>query len=450
MRSRSTQTCHRRDMLKAAAATVAAPWLVPSSVFGATAPSNRINIAFIGAGNQSRVDLPAMLRLDDVQVVAVCDVNRGSYGYARPEHFLGREPVRQKVDEFYAKKTGAGEYKGCDAYIDFRDVLARKNVDAVMLVVPDHWHALMTVEAAAAGKDIYCQKPMTLTVDEGHAMIDAVRKHERIFQTGSQYRSSATVRRVCELVRNGRIGDIKRVISVICGAPSGPGPGWRPMPVPEGFDYERWLGPAPLAPYHAERCLYRFRYNLDYSGGQVTNTGAHSNDIVQWALAADATGPIEFEDLGTVWPPPGHLYNTAIKSNFRARYANGIELICRTEDPGFGVRFEGSDGWVEYFSGKTSSEPASLIDSVIGPDEIHLPVSGNHYRNFIDAVKSRQDPIEPVEVGHRTASLCHLGSIAMRLGRKIPWDPQTQQCPGDEEAGAMLKRPYRQPWKLPG
>jgi predicted dehydrogenase len=361
---------------------------------------------------------------------------------------LGREPAQQRVNEFYAKKTPAGQYKGCDAYHDFRDVLARKDVDAVMLVLPDHWHALATVMAAKAGKDIYCQKPMTLTVDDGHAMIKAVRQHGRILQTGSQYRSNASVRRMCELVRNGRIGKVKRVISIVCGAPVGPAPGWQAMPVPEGFDYDMWLGPAPVAPYHAERCLYRFRFNLDYSGGQITNTGAHSNDIVQWGLGTDNTGPVEFEDTGAEWPPAGHLYNTATKTDFRARYANGVELICRTQDPGFGVRFEGTEGSILYAKGKVTSEPASLAESVIGPNEIHLPVSPNHYRNFIDSVKSRQDPIEPVEVGHRTASICHLGNIAMRLKRKIAWNPDTQQCPNDAEATAMLKRPYRGPWAL--
>ncbi len=441
-----TGSLSRRRFLGTVA--VASPWLVSSSVFGSSVPSNRVNVALIGAGNQSRVDLPNMLKLDDVQVVAVCDVNRGSHGYAQPEHFLGREPVREQVNAFYAKKSRRRQYKGCDAYLDFRDVLARRDVDAVLLVVPDHWHALMTVMAAKAGKDIYCQKPMTLTVDEGHAMIKAVRQHQRIFQAGSQYRSQAEVRGLCELVRNGRIGKVKRVLSLVPDAPSGPAPGWQPAPVPDGFDYNLWLGPAPIAPYHPDRCLYRFRFNLDYSGGQVTNTGAHSNDIVQWALGTDHTGPIEFEDLGSVWPPRGHLYNTAIKTNFRARYASGIELICRTLAPGFGVRFEGSDGSIQFMQGKTVSEPASLVTSVIAPSEVHLPVSNNHYRNFIDAVKSRQDPIEPVEIGHRTASICHLGNIAMQLKRKIVWYPEAQHCPNDPQATALLKRTYRQPWEL--
>lgn len=441
----------RRRFLKqagVAAAAVAAPSLVPSSVLAANAPSNRVHLALIGCGNQSRVDLPSVLRLDDVQVVAVCDVNRGSHGYAQPEHFLGREPARKQVDDYYAKKTASGSYRGCDAYADFREVLARQDVDAVMVVLPDHWHALVTVKACEAGKDVYCQKPLSLTVHDGQQMIQAVRKHKRILQTGSQYRSNATVRRVCELVRNGRIGKVTQVVSIINGSGAGPAPGWKPMPVPDGFDYDFWLGPAPEAPYHIDRCLYRFRFHLDYSGGQVTNTGAHSNDIVQWVLGTDRTGPVEFEDLGAEWPPKGHLYTTAMKSAFRARYANGVELICRTQDPGFGARFEGTEGWIQYTSKKIEASSEAMLKSVVGPDEIHLPVSDNHYRNFIDCVKSREEPIEPVEAGHRTASLCHLGNIAMRLGRKVRWDPEKEICINDDEASRMLRRPYRAPWSL--
>ncbi len=319
----------RRQFLQASAAAGVAPLVVSSSVFGADAPSNRLNLALIGAGNQSRVDLPAVLRFDDVQVVAICDVNKGSYGYARPEHFLGREPVRDSVNEYYAKKTGAGSYRGCDIYADFREVLARDDVDAVMVILPDHWHALVSVLACRAGKDVYCQKPMSLTVHDGQQMIKAVREHKRILQVGSQYRSNAVVRRVAELVRNGRIGKVQRAIAIVNDSGPGPGPGWQPMPVPDGFDYDSWLGPAPQAPYHIDRCLYRFRFHLDYSGGQVTNTGHHANDIVQWVLGLDGTEPVEYEDLGSVWPPAGHLYTTAMKTAFRARHANGIELICQ-------------------------------------------------------------------------------------------------------------------------
>ncbi len=262
----------RRRFVKSTVSALALPLVVPASVFGTHSPSNRINVAFIGAGNQSRVDLPQMLRHDDVQIVAVCDVNRGSHGYARPEHFLGREPVRDKVNQHYASKQRSGSYQGCDAYSDFREVLQRDDVDAVMVVLPDHWHALVTVRACEAGKDVYCQKPLSLTVHDGQMMVQAVRKHGRILQTGSQYRSNAVVRRACEIVRNGRLGKLHRATAIVNDSGTGPGPNTEPMPVPEGFDYDRWLGPAPEVPYHIDRCLYRFRFHLAYSGGQVTNT----------------------------------------------------------------------------------------------------------------------------------------------------------------------------------
>lgn len=442
----------RRDFIAAASTAFMAPTIVPSSVLSANAPSNRINIAQIGCGNQSRADLPGMLRLADTQVVAVCDVNKASDGYARKEHFLGREPAQKRVNDYYAKKTRSGQYKGCDAYNDFRDVLAREDVDAVMITLPDHWHALATVKACEAGKDVYCQKPMSLTVHDGQQMIKAVRKHNRILQTGSQYRSNKVVRRMCELVRNGRIGEVKRVVSIINGSSAGPAPGWKEMPVPAGFDYNMWLGPAPMARYHIDRCLYRFRFHLDYSGGQVTNTGAHSTDIIQWALGMDGSGPVEYEHQpGIVWPPKGHLYTTAMKTDFRARYANGIEFLCRTQDPGFGARIEGTEGWVQFSVNNMREVEASseaIKNSVIAAEEIRLPVSNNHYQNFIDSVKSRNDPIEPVEAGHSTASICHLGNIAMRLKRKLKWNPEKEEFIGDDEANQMLQRPYRGPWKI--
>ena len=438
----------RRRFLRRAIAALAAPTIVSPAVFGAAAPSNRINVALIGAGNQSRVDLPGVLRFDDVQVVAVCDVNRGSHGYARPEHFLGREPVCQQVNDYYAEKRAVGQYRGCDAYADFREVLARADVDAVMIVLPDHWHALATVRACEAGKDVYCQKPMSLTIHDGQQMVRAVRQHGRVLQVGSQYRSSAVVRKCCELVRNGRIGRVTDVTAIVNGSGAGPGPSWKPMPVPDGFDYDTWLGPAPRKPYHIDRCLYRFRFHLDYSGGQVTNTGAHSNDIVQWALDMDNTGPVEFEDLGSVWPPKEHLYTTAMETAFRARYENGIRLTCRTMEPGFGARFEGTEGWIQYSYKRLEASSPEILAEPLGEDAVRLPVSDNHYRNWLDAIKSRRDPIEPVEVGHRTASLCHCGNIAMRLGRKLRWDPGNEQFVDDDEANAMLRRPYREPWRL--
>ena len=456
----------RRRFLRQAAALAAfigAPRVLPRSVFGANAPSNRINVGLIGCGNQSTVDLPALLAQDDVQVVAVCDVNRASHGYLTPEQFLGREPVQKVVNEHYARKATSGTYQGCAAYQDFRELLGRSDVDAVVVVVPDHWHGLITVMAAEAGKDIYCEKPLSLTIGQGQKMIAAVRKHGRILQTGSQFRSSPNNRLACELVRNGRIGQVQRVLAFI--APQNavdPGPGWKPMPVPDGFDYDFWLGPAPQAPYHEGRCLYRFRFNLDYSGGQTTNFGAHSLDIAQWGLGMDHTGPVEFEDLASEWPPKGSLYSTALKVHFRARYANGVELVCETRDPRMGARFEGTEGWVQFGFGGLQTSPESLKSTVIGPNEIHLPRSNpdrnedvyreyvrDQVRNFVQAVKTRTDPISPVEIGHRTASVCHLGNIAMLLKRKLSWNPEREQFDNDEEANRMLSRPMRAPWQFP-
>lgn len=460
-----TKRVSRRRFLRSTAsgaAALAVPIIVPASVRGRHAPSERINVAVIGCGNQTTLDLPAFLEQPDVQILAVCDVNRASHGYLTPEQFLGREPVCESVNQYYAGKFGAGEYRGCTACHDFRDVLARPDVDVVVVIVPDHWHGLVTVMAAAAGKDIYCEKPLSLCIGQGQQMIAAVRKCGRILQTGSQFRSSFDNRFACELVRNGRIGDVRRVRTFVSHQNAvDPGPGWQPMPVPEGFDYEFWLGPAPEAPYHAGRCLYRFRFNLDYSGGQTTNFGAHSNDIAQWGLGMDETGPVEFEDQGAEWPPTGSLYNTATTVRFRARYANGVELIGETGEPRMGARFEGTEGWVQFGFGGLVTEPASLKTSVIGPQEIHLPRSNperekdvyaayvpDHVRNFIQAVKSRTDPISPVEIGHRTASLCHLANIAMRLKRKVQWDPQAERFVNDDEANALLTRPMRAPWTL--
>ena len=439
----------RRQFLRAAGATLAAPFLLPASARGAFAPSNRITVAMIGVGNQGSQDTNAFLAEPDAQVVAVCDVNRGSFGYRDDKQFCGREPAQKLVNETYAKAAPSGRYKGCDACTDFREVLARRDVDAVAIVVPDHWHAVMTLAAAKAGKDIYCEKPMSLTIGQGREMVKAVRKYKRILQTGSHERSNPKTRFACELVRNGRIGRIKKITTFVgYHNKVGPGPGWQPMPVPEGFDYETWLGPAPRAPYHRDRCLYRFRFIYDYSGGQITNYGAHSNDMAQWAMGTDDTGPRDVELLEAKFLPPGSLFDAATETKFRCHYANGVELVCEVNKAQVGARFEGTDGMVQTGYGGFLTTPESLKTSVIGPDEIHLYKSDNHFRNFIDCVKSRAEPVAPVEVGHRSATVCHLGVIAVRLGKKkvLQWDPQHERFTNDDDANAMLDRPMRRPW----
>lgn len=455
-------TSPRRDFLKAAGATAlaaGAPLVLPASVFGRTAPSNRINVGVIGLGTRGIPDMQLFMRNDDVQVVAICDVNTASKGYRDEERVMGREPALQIVNEYYGSQRKSGTFQGVDAYNDFRRIIERDDIDAVALVVPDHWHAPMTVMAAEVGKDIFCQKPLTLTIEQGQQMINAVRQQGRILQTGSQYRSHARARHACELVRNGRIGQLQTIrIFIGYNNKEGPGPGWQPMPVPEGFDYDLWLGPAPQVPYHVKRCIYKFRFNLDYSGGQITNLGAHSIDVAQWANDSSLSGPVEVEGLHAKWPPNGSLFNTALEAKFRARYANGVELIGESTDREMGVRFEGTEGWIDLtLRGRFQASSPALETAVIGDDEIRLPVSNpartfdepgdyyaDHVRNFLDCVKSRQEPIEPVEAGHRSASVCHLWNIAIaRMGKKLAWDPVGEKFTNDEDANGMLARPVR-------
>ncbi len=446
--------CGRRRFLKitaAGTASAALPWIVPATVFGSHAPSNRIHVACIGTGNQGSGILKRFLENDDVQVVAVCDVNTASFGYRDDNQYLGREPARKTVDEHYRKRTGASAYKACQPYVDFREVLARDDVDAVTIVVPDQWHAIMTIRAAEAGKDIYCEKPLSLTIGQGRAMVDAVRKHKRVLQTGSMERSNPLNAYVCRLVREGKIGRVNRVITNVgYNNKVGPGPGWKPMPVPDGFDYDRWLGPAPEVPYHKDRCLYRFRFHYDYSGGQVTNYGAHSNDLAQWGLEMDDSGPVEIEYVSATWLPEGSLFNTALETEFRCHYENGVELVCRTNQRPVGARFEGTEGMIETtaYPWKARSEPETLITSEFPSGSIRTDATSAHVRNFLDCVKSREEPAAPVEVGHRSASLCHLGNVAIRLGRTVKWDPKQERFPNDDEANGLLMRPMRSPWTL--
>jgi predicted dehydrogenase len=442
----------RRSFLKTTAAvtTLAAPYYVPASVFGANAPNSRITIGCIGVGNQGFPNMQRFLKQADCQVVAVCDVNRGSYGYKEPGDLRGREPAKHEAERYYAERNNAGQYKGCDAYNDFRELLARTDIDAVMLAPPDHWHEQLTIAAAAAGKDIYCEKPLGLTIGGQQKMIEAVRKHTRVFQTGTHERSNPVVRRACELVRSGAIGDVKRVTAHVGRHNKvGPGSGWKPMPVPDGFDYSLWLGPAPEAPYHQDRCLYNFRFNYDYSGGQVTNFGAHSLDIAQWGLGMDDTGPVEVEHVYADYLPKGSLFNAATHTYFRCRYANGTVVECFTSEPSVRCIFEGTEGLVRvdnmgqnFFATPKSIWPKELS----GNEDYHS--GDDHVRNFLDSVKSRSEPSAPIETSHRSASICHLGNIAIQLKAELKWDPKAERFEGRkaDEANALLNRPARDAW----
>lgn len=403
-------------------AALAVPTIVPSSLFGANAPANRITLALIGAGGRgANAMAKGLTNKPDAHVVAVCDVDA--------DH-------RQKACDLAGLDPKA-------AYNDFRDVLARSDIDAVVICTPDHWHVPISIAAAKAGKDIYCEKPLTLTIAEGRTLCDAVKRYGTVFQTGSQQRSGREFRFGCELVRNGRIGKLHTIRIEI---PSNNRfcPAWQPEPVPDGFDYDLWLGPAPWQPYNRHRCHYEFRFILDYSGGQITNWGAHYLDIGQWGNDADDTGPVEIEGRGEFLKQG--LFNTADKVSVKYTYANGVKMFCVTG--GTGIKFEGTEGWVFIDRGKIDAEPKSLLTSVIGPDEIHLYQSMDHTRNFLDCVKLRKDPVTSAEIGHRSTTVCHLGNIAMMLGRKLNWDPVKERFINDHQADRMLSRPMRTPWKL--
>jgi predicted dehydrogenase len=341
----------------------------------------------------------------------------------------------------------AGQAAGLTAsssYTDFREVLARDDIDAVSIATPDHWHVPMSVAAVRAGMDVFCEKPLTLAIAEGRVLADEVKRYGRVFQTGSQQRSGSEFRFACELVRNGRIGKLHTIRVEIHGNNRECPPTWEAEPVPEGFDYDMWLGPAPWEPYTEQRCHYQFRFILDYSGGQMTNWGAHYLDIAQWGNGADDTGPVEIVGSGD-FPKTG-LFTTAQNEKIEYTYANGVKLFLKS---GSGhTRFEGSEGWVDVTRGKIDAEPKSLLTSKIGPDEIHLYDSNDHKQNFLDCIKSRKDTICTAEIGHRTSSVCHLGNIAMQLGRKLKWDPKAERFIGDPAANNMLTRAMRAPWRL--
>jgi predicted dehydrogenase len=333
----------------------------------------------------------------------------------------------------------------CAMTKDFREVLARPDVDAVMISTPDHWHTLISVLAARAGKDVQCEKP-TLTIGEGKILIETIRKYHRVFQTSTEDRSLPEYHRMAELVRNGRIGKLQRIEVILPKAPKVPGDP-TPQPVPSELDYEMWLGPAPFAPYTKDRCHYNFRWILDYSGGVITDWGAHLFDTAQWANNTEHTGPIEVESKGDFWS--GGLYNTEKDYDVTYHYANGVTMTCVPGTPS--IKFIGTEGWVgnRGWRGKLEASSPAILNSVIGPNEIHLYTNpAGEHADFLKCVKSRKDPYLPVDIGHRVSSVSHLGVISLRLGRKLKWDPDAERFENDAEANALLTRPMRKPWTL--
>jgi predicted dehydrogenase len=465
MKHEQSAGASRRDFLRtagggalAAAAVAGFPAIVPASVLGPQAPGNRINIGAIGVGRISRGhDMPGVWKYDSARIVAVCDLDSKRV-----------EDAKRLVNGYYTKTAGR-PYDGVTGYADYRELLGNKDIDAVIVSTPDHWHALITVAAVRAGKDVYLQKPASLTIAEGRTLSDAVHRSGRIFQIGSQQRSSPQWRYAAELVRNGRIG---RLQTVKIGLPGDPAGGVETeMPVPPALDYDTWLGSTPAVHYTEDRVHPRAGYGRpgwlrceQFGAGMITGWGAHHLDCAHWAMDTEYTGPVEV--WGTAEFPKSGLWNVHGPFKTEALYANGVHMIVSGEFPN-GIRFEGTEGWIFVSRGNetvTASDPQSrlkdeqalaasnpaLITSVIGPDEVHLYESTDHHGNWLECVRSRRQPIAPVEVAHRACTACLLHHIAMKLPRHLRWDPEKERFTGDDQANAMLSRPQRAPYVIGG
>jgi predicted dehydrogenase len=433
-----------RRAVVTAGASFAAPLILPARVLGAdgnVSPGNRITLGMIGTGRQATyANLPGFLRESDAQIVAVCDVDSWRMDNAR-----------KLVEDHYAKQQTSGSYKGCATFRDFRELLARRDIDAVMISTPDHWHVPMAIAAVKAGKDVSCEKPLTRSIAEGRKLSDLVTREKKVFRTDSEFRSLRAFHRAVEVVRNGKIGKLK---SILTSTPKDPTLAAQPeMPQPPELDYDLWLGPAPLRPYTEKRVHPRHDAKgrpgwicvRDYADGMMANWGAHLNDIAMWANDTERTGPVAVEGTGK-FPPKENLWNIILEFEVHCLFANGVRLTCRTDEPL--VRFEGTEGWVQVrYPTEMETHPESLLSWKPGSNDVALPYKNSEKRDFLDAVKSRGQTQADAEVGHRTSSLAHLGMLAVELGRKIKWDPAKELCLGDDEANERLKpKPARAPW----
>jgi len=425
----------RRALLAGAAGALAAPYIVPASALGRgglVSPNERMTVGFIGIGNMGGGHLGGFIGDKQLQVVAVCDVDA-----------VKRKSARDRVEKGYAAQREAGAFKGCDEYNEYERLLERNDIDAILMAPPDHWHAIIAIAAARSGKDVYCEKPMSLTIREAQAMVAGVRRYGRVFQTGSQQRSSGNFRLACELVRSGRIGKLQTV-HVSVGGPSQEK--YLPEePVRPGLDWDRWLGPAPWQPYNRVRCSGDYgggwRRIRDYSGGMMTDWGAHHFDIAQWGMGMDENGPVE------IIPPDGKEYKT-----LTYKYANGVVMYHSGKAEGHGgvngVLFTGTDGRVEVNRGHLRTWPDEIGKEPLGPNDVHLYQSPGHRQDWINCIRARTRPICDVAIGASSVTVCHLGNIAYWLGRPLEWDPVRHEIIGDEEASRWLDRPKRAPWRI--
>lgn len=438
MRNRAENLTRRRFLKTAATAgatALAFPKIVRASSLGrdgATAPSNRVNLGVIGAGGKGTGGMMNFLAVDGVQVTDLCDPNDLNRQNALNAGTLDPTQVRQ--------------------HRDFRELLARPDVDAVLIATQDHWHVAQAIAAVKAGKDVYCEKPMSNTIAEGRALVETVRRYSAVFQHGTQLRSTRGVRLACELVRNGYLGEIT---SVRVGSPPGVATGLFPAEaVPDWLDYGLWLGPAPWAPYNSVRIggvpgvgLRSWYFISDYSkAGWISGFGVHDMDIAHWALDLEHTGPVEVE--GTATFPQDGMFDTALTYHIEFKYANGMTItLTDTGENRHGVLFEGTKGKV-HTRGGIETDPPSLAQVKLRPKEVHLCESSFHEANFIDCVRRRSQTIAPVEVAHRSTSVCLLGGIAVKLGRRLRWDPGRETFVNDEEANRLLACAMRDPWPL--
>ncbi|MBO4287248.1 MAG: Gfo/Idh/MocA family oxidoreductase [Kiritimatiellae bacterium] len=405
--------------------------IVPASVLGADAPSNKVTMALIGAGGMGSGNMRTFLGLPDVRVLAVCDVNR-----------VKQERGKATVDKHYGNKD-------CATYRDFRDVCNRDDIDAVILATPDHWHAVIGIYAANCGKDIYGEKPFSHDLREGRALVRAVERNGRVWQTGSWQRSSNEMRRAVELVKNGRIGKIARVE---VGLPGGHGlhlkgigvPGAK---VPDGLDWDMWVGPAPERPFEGVYD-WDWRWVSDWGGGQLMDWIGHHGDIAQWGLGTDLTGPVSFEGYGEEYRKG--IFDTPQRYRVECEYANGVKMTVAggVNEIRGGTKWIGENGeWVWVNRGQFEASSRVVRESRIEAGEIRLKSPG-HHRQFIDCVKNRDITLTPAEIAHRSASIGHLCRVAIDTHRKIKWDPATERIIGDAAAEPLLQRPIRAPWKL--
>jgi predicted dehydrogenase len=429
----------RRDFIRQSAAATAAlmaPYIVPASALGrdgAVAPSERIAVGMIGTGGMGSAHLDWLATQPGVEVVALCDVDAAHLESAR---------------KLVVSKNGKGK-NGITALHDFRELVARPEIDAVFVVTPDHWHALASIAAVRAGKDVYCEKPLTNSIGEGRALCNAVKDHGRVLQCGSHERSNPNVLRACEIVRGGRLGEIRTVrVYLPCDEPHHQQARTRklvPAAVPEGFDYDFWLGPTPVVPYAENATHFWWRFNLHYGGGEMTDRGAHIIDLAQMALQLDGTGPVEVQARGVQMT--GGLYDAFLDFEFENKYANGLRLIGEKTGPR-GIRFEGDEGslFVNIHGGKLEANPASILSE--GPTSEAADGYAPHRRDFVNAVRTRGTTRAGAEAAHRTASICQINNVSMRLGRELKWDPVAEKFVNDDEASGFLLPPMRAPWSV--